>query len=295
MSRYPGATWRPLERYKAGNRLAFPMGAHDRIVGHTAVSGATPSMFSYFNVDGRASPHLYFGQRGECEQYIDTAYRSSAVLNGNATCLTWEAWDGYPWPNGVCPPYTPEQVEAMAAFCAWAHHEHGIPLVQLPSSRPGTRGIGWHRMGIDGNFPSPPGTLLGGRMDGGEYWTYSAGKTCPTDQRIRQFPAAIIPRAIEIATGADMPLNDADLAAIAAIADKAATATVNRLLTHNITAAATAPEVKVLAVLREMSQSGERDAKILAAIAAIPAAIGTGATKADVVAAIREVLGSLDT
>jgi hypothetical protein len=205
MPRYLGATWRPVDRYKAGQRLAVPMASYDAVVGHTAVTSSTPSMHSFFNVAGRATPHLFFGQHGECEQYIDTDFRSSAVLNGNHRCLTWEAWDGFPWPNGVCPPYTDEQAEAMAQFCAWAHEVHGIELVQMPNSRPNSTGIGWHRLGVDGNFP--PG-LLSGRVAGGETWSKATGKTCPTDLRIRQFPGFIIPRAIDIATGVDMDWKD---------------------------------------------------------------------------------------
>lgn len=181
------------------------MARYDALVGHTAVTSATPSMFGFFNVAGRASPHFFFGQHGECEQYIDTDFRSSAVLNGNHRCITWEAWDGFPWPNGMCPPYTDEQAEAMAKLCAWGNEVHGIPLAIMPDSRPESRGVGWHRLGVDGNFPSG---LLKGRVSGGERWSLSTGKTCPTDLRIKQFPDFIIPRALELASGVDMDWKD---------------------------------------------------------------------------------------
>ena len=193
MPKYPGAIWRPVERYKSGNRLAVPMTRYDAVVGHTAVSNATPSMHEYFNVAGRATPHVYFGQHGECEQYIDTDFRSSAVLNGNHRCITWESWDGWPnWPNGVCPPWTDEQIEAMIDFVKWCHEVHKIPVAQMPDSKSTSRGIGWHRLGIDGNFPTG---LLRGRVPEGEVWSYSSGKTCPTDLRIKQIVEEIIPRA----------------------------------------------------------------------------------------------------
>jgi hypothetical protein len=186
MSKYPAAVQRPVDRYQSGD-LHVAMTAR-RVVAHTAVSADTPSMHSFFNVSGRATPHFYFGRDGECEQYINTGFRSSAVLDGNHDCITFESWDGFPgeWSGGMAPPWTDAQVDAIAHLCAWCNTEHGIPLVQLPSSRPGTEGIGWHRQGIDGNFPSSG--LLSGRVDGGEHWSESFGKTCPTDRRIEQIP-----------------------------------------------------------------------------------------------------------
>jgi hypothetical protein len=203
MSKYPAAVQRPVDRYQSG-ALHVAMTAR-RVVAHTAVSADTPSMHSFFNVSGRATPHFYFGRDGECEQYINTGFRASAVLDGNHDCITFESWDGFPgeWSGGMAPPWTDAQVDAIAHLCAWCNTEHGIPLVQLPSSRPGTEGIGWHRQGIDGNFPSSG--LLSGRVDGGEHWSESFGKTCPTDRRIEQIPQVIIPRAIEIVNGEDMP------------------------------------------------------------------------------------------
>lgn len=201
MPRY--GTWRPVDRYQSGYRKV-PMTPR-RLILHTAVSNATPSMHSYFNVSGRATPHFYLGRDGELEQYIDTGYQSSANLNGNHDCITVESWDGYDtayWQPDV-PPWTDAQVEALARLAAWCYTTHGIPLVQLPSSRPGTRGVGWHRLGIDGNFPAG---LLGGRVEGGERWSSATGKVCPGDDRIRQTVNDIIPRALALLNGEeDMP------------------------------------------------------------------------------------------
>jgi hypothetical protein len=158
-------------------------------------------MHSYFNVSGRATPHWYVGRDGEIEMYIDSDFRSTANLDGNGSCLTVETWDGYgaSWSGGGDgPPWTPKQVEALAKIAAWAHEKHGIPLDRLPSSRPGTRGIGWHRQGCDGNYEQPPGQLLGGRVSGGERWSTSAGKVCPTTTRIKQVDG-IINRAKQLA------------------------------------------------------------------------------------------------
>ena len=199
MARYPGASWRPIARYQPGGKSFRPDFNPRRLVLHTAVSNATPSMFSFFNVDGRATPHFYVGRDGEVEQYIDTDHGSSAVLDGSPTCITVETWDGYghTWAGGAPGPrWRDKQVESLARLAVWCHAEHGIPLKQLPSSKPGTEGVGWHRQGIDGNFP--PG-LLAGRVNGGERWSLAQGKVCPTDTRIRQGVDQVIPRALAIA------------------------------------------------------------------------------------------------
>lgn len=162
-------------------------------------------MLPFFNVEGRATPHFYVNRDGEVEQYIDTDFRSSANLEGNHDCITVESWDGYgavPWPAGQVPGWTPAQVESLARLAVWCHEEHDVPIVPLPSSHPGTRGIGWHRQGIDGNFPNG---LLAGRPSGGERWSESAGKVCPGDNKIRGVVDEIIPRALELLNGDDMP------------------------------------------------------------------------------------------
>jgi hypothetical protein len=89
------------------------------------------------------------------------------------------------WNGANVPPLTDAQVEACAAILAWAHQEHGIPLQLCPDSRPESRGLAYHRQGIDGNFG---GFLFPGRVEGGEVWTRHFGKVCPGDNRIAQLP-----------------------------------------------------------------------------------------------------------
>jgi len=208
MARYPGAEWRPVERYKAGGPNAVPMSRYDVGEDHTYVGSPTPDRaFDGFNTPGNPVPHLMFFPGRKPVQYIDTDFRSSATLEGNPRCVTWETWDGFPdmWTDGQAPLDSDFIVEEKAKFMVWLHDTHGIPLVRLPDSRPASRGMGWHRLGIDGNFPTSPGTLLGGRVADGENWSTSFGKTCPTDTRIRQFVNITLPRAIEISQGARMP------------------------------------------------------------------------------------------
>jgi hypothetical protein len=193
--------WRPVDRYQHGP-LHIPI-VPRRLVFHTAVSSAS-SLHDFFNVPGRPTPHFYVNKIGVIEQYIDTSYRATACLDGNHDCIAVESWDGteiVPWTNA--------QVEACAWISAYCMTEHHIPVERLRSSKPGTTGVGWHRLGIDGNFADPPGTLLGGRVKGGEHWSESFGKLCPGDPKILGVVNRIIPRAKELLmNGDDMQLSD---------------------------------------------------------------------------------------
>lgn len=256
MPKYPGATWRPVTRYQSGP-LRIPITPR-RFVHHTAVSAAT-SMHDFFDQDGQATPHFYVNAQGKVEQYIDTDYRATACLDGNDDCIAIESWDGGPsaFKGGASPAWTDAQVEACAQLVAWCHKTHRIPIVRLVSSVPGTRGVGWHRQGIDGDFGHPPGTLLGGRVDGGEHWSESVGKVCPGDEKIRGVVDLIIPRAKQIAAGDDMSAQDV----------------------QEIKDLVRSEADRVVKILRSQgARSAKRNARVLAAIDALPDA----ATKRDV-------------
>lgn len=199
MARYPGARWRPIARNLG------TMDRHDGGIDHTYVGSPSPdAAFAHFNVPGTPTPHFMFHRDGTVDQYIDTDRRSSACLDGNHRLITWETADGFPslWTSNKtqAPPDTPAMVKAKAKLMAWLHKEHGIPLTRMPDSKPTSKGFGWHRLGIDGNFPQKPGQLLGGRVPGGEHWSTSFGKTCPTDTRIHQFVSETLPLAVDLAT-----------------------------------------------------------------------------------------------
>lgn len=187
MARYPDAAWRPVERYQLGmpGSIATRMASARRLILHTAGSDQ-PSLFNFFNVRGRATAHFYIAQDGSVEQYIDTGFHSTANLDGNRDSITVQSQDiGDHFPDwdteaGDIPAWTVEQVEAIAALAAWAHEVHGLSLRALPSSRPGTRGIGYHRQGIDP-----------WRVAGGESWSAAEGRVCPGDRRIAQIPHII--------------------------------------------------------------------------------------------------------
>lgn len=186
MARMPEVEWR-------GEFGQVKMSRHDIVCIHTIV-GNPPADAAHFST--RADGHIY--------QSRDTYYQSEANYQGNGRVIAIENDDTGPeygdWDhnNGLkVPGFTDAQIEAIARICAWAYHAHGIPLEQCPDSRPGSRGIAYHRQGIDGNFYSA-GYTFGGRLTGGEIWTRYPGKACPGDRRIAQMPQ-IIKRARVIA------------------------------------------------------------------------------------------------
>lgn len=176
----------------------------DVICLHTIV-GSAPASAAHFSTNGA----------GKIWQHRDTIKQSAANYNGNGHIIaienedrsayfpTWNINDGH-----AVPGFTNAQIEAIAQICAWANKTHGIPLVQCPDSKRGSRGIAYHRQGIDGNWA---GYAYGGRVAGGEVWTTSKGKVCPGDRRIAQIPQ-IIARAKQIvgAGGEDMSQQDVD-------------------------------------------------------------------------------------
>jgi hypothetical protein len=129
-------------------------------------------------------------------------------LNGNHRVIAIEnedhggAFGG--WSGSNVPGFTAAQMESIAHILVFCYRAHGIPLVPCPDSRPGSRGIAWHRQGCDGNFA---GYAYPGRVSGGELWSSSTGKICPGDRRISQLLNIIIPRARVIA-GLDKPPED---------------------------------------------------------------------------------------
>jgi hypothetical protein len=198
MARYPEAVWKPVDRYKPGGPNHVPMPSPGRFCLHTAVSSGD-SLFALFNTPGNAVAHFYVREDGKVEQYVDTGTRASANLDGNPDTIAVESWDGGA-PGGQVPDWTPAQVEACAKLAAWVHDKHNIPLDPCDAT-PGSRGVTWHRKGIDGNFPAG---LLSGRKSGDEHWSNSNGKICPGDKKIHGVVDKILPRAKAIQQGDDM-------------------------------------------------------------------------------------------
>ncbi|MDQ3663099.1 MAG: N-acetylmuramoyl-L-alanine amidase [Actinomycetota bacterium] len=193
MSRYPGATWRPLAADPSHQALMI---RHDGIVLHTMAGSlaGTEAMFLQSGFTGTES-HFGVGADGTILQWVDTSRRADANLNGTWRLLSVETADTGPpfpsWSASNVPAWTEAQLDAIAGIVAWAAKEHDFPIKAMRSSRAGERGVGWHRLGIEP-----------WRVDGGEAWSESTGKACPGDRRIAQVPE-VIRRAKAIAGGGD--------------------------------------------------------------------------------------------
>jgi N-acetylmuramoyl-L-alanine amidase len=192
MAIMPGAVWRPLPN-ASKTRLA----AYDITCIHTMV-GSLAGTDSYFrNPATGVNSHFGTGGDGTIYQWVDTAYRSAANLNGNDHIVSIENADMGPqfaaWntnDGNAVPAFPPAQMEAIAKILAWVNKTHGIPLGLIPNSVRGNRGTGYHRQGIAGYMAA-----------GGEKWSNAAGKVCPGNRRVAQIQP-IIDRARQIAGGA---------------------------------------------------------------------------------------------
>lgn len=175
------ATWKPFP----GKGTATL--TRDIACVHTMV-GTLAGSWAYAAKAG--NPYWHFGTSGsgECWQCQDLRYRAAANLQGNHRVIAIENADmgpGFaPW-SGRCgdvPPFTGPQQAKLVDLLEWLCRRYQIPPVLIPDTRPGRRGIAYHKQGIDP-----------WRVDGGELWSKAEGKCCPDDRRINQLVREIIP------------------------------------------------------------------------------------------------------
>jgi hypothetical protein len=242
------------------------MSRWDIVCIHTIV-GYAPANAAHFST--RADGYRW--------QSRDTRYRSAANLNGNHRVIAIENEDHGPaygaWSGSNVPFLTAAQVEANAQICAWAHLVHGIPLVACPNSLPGSRGVAYHRQGIDGNFA---GYAYPGRAPGGELWSSAFGKVCAGDRRISQL-TQIIHRARQIA-GLEDDMTPEELLdyKISRQGSVLGGTTSLRAVVANFDQAAEGDAKRDAALLAAASKVDAVGAKVDAVAAGIPAAVQRG-------------------
>lgn len=207
---YPGAIRKEITANKGRKRLTV----WNRVNLHIAVSNGD-SLFSYFNQSGIPDSHFFVRHDGAIEQYVSTDYNAFADLEGNDATISIEtAGMG----TGT---WSPAQLESLAKLYAWAVKTHGIARKLATSSKTGTesKGLSWHRLGVDGNFPSLP-NIRAGRLQrgGGMRYSTSAGKACPGDDRIPQIPG-IFDRALVILDGDSTPTAPKEKVLMAALTE----------------------------------------------------------------------------
>ncbi len=188
MAVYPKANYRPL-----GTQTEARLAKKHKVILHTMV-GSLWGTDSYFRQEGFSGVESHFGVGGDGEvlQWQDTEYEADAQLQGNDDCISIETADHGPefpsWSGSNVPSWTSAQLEEIAQIVAWVCKTHNIPCVLITDTEDSTKGVGYHRQGID-----PYRTH-------GETYSNSFGKVCPGDRRVAQVPK-VIERANEILNG----------------------------------------------------------------------------------------------
>lgn len=251
-TKYPGAKWRPIKHNFTDRKRTRT----DGIILHVTGSDTASQLGWFNNPASGASSHLHIALDGTVEQYVDLDKIAWTSGDGSARTIGIEtAGTG----SGS---WTKAQLDALEDALVWLCERYRVPVRLMESSRSTERGIGWHRLGIDGNFPASG--LLAGRTQrgGGEKWSKSRGKVCPGDARIRQIPA-LVERVAARHTEDDMPLTraDADL-----VVDRFLARRINH--TAGQTAASNRESATIERILGDTSAGGFRAWKDLPALRA---------------------------
>ena len=189
MAIYPGANVRLIDtKYLSGRSMAV----YNRVNLH--VQAGTGSLFGFFNASGRASSHFWVSYGGVVEQYVDTKLQAEADLDGNDATISIET-EGGTGSTADTDGWTEAQLGAIAGIVRWAMDTHGIPRKLAENAFSGndsSKGLSWHRLGIDGNFPALPDIRAGRKQrGGGMYYSSSTGKVCPGGGKIGQIPGIL--------------------------------------------------------------------------------------------------------
>lgn len=183
-AKVPGTTWDPL-----GTQTESRMKSHDIVCVHT-MAGYFETVDRMFHDNGYSGTESHLGMRadGFTKQWQDLDYEADANYDGNHRCISIETEDHGPefppWANSSdVPPWTDKQIDKLVSIITWLCDEYDIPKQLVPDSKPGRRGIAYHRQGIDP-----------WRVSGGELWSGSEGKVCCGDKRIKQLKEIVIPR-----------------------------------------------------------------------------------------------------
>ena len=220
-----GSIYRPLAPKQTQPRMA----RHDIVCLHTMVGNLTSTdrMFhengyggteSHFGVGGKWGPDLDKGWDGKAFQWVDTVYTADANFEGNDRVISIETADNAPSRVEDIQPWTNRQLDTIVDLVAQLCRTYDIPPVLIPDTKPGRRGIGYHRQGCEHSdgLGSHPGWLVAG----GERWSRAKGKGCPGQARIRQLETVVIPRVKALLAGSPLPtgddMSDADVRAIKA-------------------------------------------------------------------------------
>jgi hypothetical protein len=218
---YSGARYLPL-----GTQTQPKMTAHDIICLHTMV-GTLYGTNSMFAKDGYTGLESHFGVGGDwgddsrhvldggIYQWQDPTYTADANYEGNWHVISIETGDNYPQSAADIKPWTTKQISSIVRLVVFLCKTYDIPAVLIPDTKPGRRGIAYHRQGVEHSdgIGSHPGFLVAG----GERWSTVIGKECPGDARIAQLHSVVIPQVAAILNPpeSDVPLTSTDAKLVA--------------------------------------------------------------------------------
>jgi hypothetical protein len=183
------------------------MARHDIVCLHT-MAGTFTWTDDWFHENGFGGTESHFGLAGSgrLKQWQDLDFSADANYDGNYRCISIETADrgeAFPdWSGSDVPPWTDAQLDVLVALVGWLCDRYDIPRELVPDSRPGRRGIAYHRQGI------PPW-----KDPAGELWTKlpnGNGKVCPGDNRVAQIHEVILPRLKGVDAGNPFPALDPD-------------------------------------------------------------------------------------
>lgn len=177
----PGAIRKEIPKH---NRRTATV--RNRLNLHVAASEAS-SLYGFFSGAGVCS-HFYVRKDGTIEQYVGIDKYSGSDLEGNDATISVETQGGVRDAQGE--EWTGATLRALASIFVFVRQQYPeIPERMATSSKIGesSKGLSWHRLGIDGNFPELP-SIKAGRIQrgGGMHYSHSRGKICPGDAKIEQ-------------------------------------------------------------------------------------------------------------
>jgi len=207
MARYPGAIWKPITASKGRD----PLTQYNRVNLHSTAADALS--YNYFNQSGIPDSHFEVAYDGTVYQYVDTSMQAFADLEGNDATVSIETM-GVTEDTGD-EPWRPAQVVSIVKLVVWIMRTHHIKVQLATNSWAGSdtsRGLSWHRLGCNGNFPELPSIQAGrNQRGGGMYYTTKLGKVCPGYDRIAQIHSTVWPQVRTLLLEGDaMGLDNAD-------------------------------------------------------------------------------------
>jgi hypothetical protein len=183
MARYPCAQWAPVA-WMNGLRHT----KKTQLTVHITAGEGDPRTIKTWKPKSAggsqsAGANFVIFRDGRTLQLADSRCKSAAD-NGATHTISVEC-------VGAGGPLTAAQVRSLIRLIRDAHDLDGVPLRLAQTSS--DAGIGWHRLGVDGAFPTG---RHGGRLQRsprGIKTSRSRGKACPTDAVIDQIYDVILP------------------------------------------------------------------------------------------------------